>query len=154
MVRDSGSSDVKYFRKPDIKNLGFGSAEYIHLFTETKKIVYEDRAKYYADPNFSNIPVSKLISKEYAKDRLNLIDLKNSSSRFNAGNLEDGDTIYLTVADKFGNMVSLIQSNYRGMGSGMVPNNLGFMLQDRGEMFSLDKNHKNSLVGGKDHFIQ
>ena len=136
----------------DIKKLGFGSAEYIHLFTETKKIVYEDRAKYYADPNFSNIPVSKLISKEYAKDRLNLIDLKNSSSRFNAGNLEDGDTIYLTVADKFGNMVSLIQSNYRGMGSGMVPNNLGFMLQDRGEMFSLDKNHKNSLVGGKRPF--
>ena len=136
----------------NIKKLGFGSAEYIHLFTETKKIVYEDRAKYYADPKFSDIPVSKLISKEYAKDRLNLIDLKNSSSRFNAGNLEDGDTIYLTVADKFGNMVSLIQSNYRGMGSGMVPNNLGFMLQDRGEMFSLDKNHKNSLIGGKRPF--
>ena len=136
----------------DIKKLGFGSAEYIHLFTETKKIVYEDRAKYYADLNFSNIPVSKLISKEYAKDRLNLIDLKNSSSSFNAGNLEDGDTIYLTVADKFGNMVSLIQSNYRGMGSGMVPKNLGFMLQDRGEMFSLNKNHKNSLIGGKRPF--
>jgi len=136
----------------DIKKLGFGSAEYIHLFTETKKIVYEDRAKYYADPNFSNIPVSKLISKEYAKDRLNLIDLKNSSSSFNAGNLEYGDTIYLTVADKFGNMVSLIQSNYRGMGSGMVPKNLGFMLQDRGEMFSLNKNHKNSLIGGKRPF--
>ena len=136
----------------DIKKLGFGSAEYIHLFTETKKIVYEDRAKYYADPNFSNIPVSELISKEYAKDRLNLIDLKNSSIKFNPGSLEDGDTIYLTVADKFGNMVSLIQSNYRGMGSGMVPNNLGFMLQDRGEMFSLDKNHKNSLIGGKRPF--
>ena len=136
----------------DIQKLGFGSAEYIHLFTEAKKVVYEDRAKYYADQNFSNVPVSELISKEYAKSRMRLIDLKNASKSFNPGNLEDGDTIYLTVSDKYGNMVSLIQSNYRGMGSGMVPNNLGFMLQDRGEMFSLDKNHKNSLVGGKRPF--
>ena len=136
----------------DIQKLGFGSAEYIHLFTEAKKVVYEDRAKYYADQNFSNVPVSELISKEYAKSRMRLIDLKNASKSFNPGNLEEGDTIYLTVSDKYGNMVSLIQSNYRGMGSGMVPNNLGFMLQDRGEMFSLDKNHKNSLVGGKRPF--
>ena len=136
----------------DIQKLGFGSAEYIHLFTEAKKVVYEDRAKYYADQNFSNVPVSELISKEYAKSRMRLIDLKNASKSFNPGNLEDGDTIYLTVSDKYGNMVSLIQSNYRGMGSGMVPNNLGFMLQDRGEMFSLDKSHKNSLVGGKRPF--
>ena len=121
----------------DIQKLGFGSAEYIHLFTEAKKVVYEDRAKYYADQNFTNVPVSELISKEYAKSRMRLIDLKNASKSFNPGNLEDGDTIYLTVSDKYGNMVSLIQSNYRGMGSGMVPNNLGFMLQDRGEMFSL-----------------
>ena len=136
----------------DIQKLGFGSAEYIHLFTEAKKVVYEDRAKYYADQNFSNVPVSELISKEYAKSRMRLIDLKNASKSFNPGNLEDGDTVYLTVSDKYGNMVSLIQSNYRGMGSGMVPNNLGFMLQDRGEMFSLDKSHKNSLVGGKRPF--
>ena len=81
--------------------------------------------------------MSELISKEYAKSRMSLIDLKKASKSFNPGNLEDGDTIYLTVSDKYGNMVSLIQSNYRGMGSGMVPNNFGFMLQDRGEMFSL-----------------
>ena len=136
----------------DIKKLGFGTSEYIHLFAETKKIVYEDRALYYADPSFSDIPVSKLISKEYAKNRLDLIDPNKSSIKFDAGNLENGDTIYLTVADQFGNMVSLIQSNYRGMGSGMVPNKLGFMLQDRGEMFSLDRNHKNSLLGGKRPF--
>ena len=136
----------------DIQKLGFGSAEYIHLFTEVKKVVYEDRAKYYADQKFSNVPVSELISKEYASSRMNLIDLKKASRSFNPGNLEDGDTIYLTVSDKHGNMVSLIQSNYRGMGSGMVPKNLGFMLQDRGEMFSLDKSHKNSLVGGKRPF--
>tara|TARA_B110000003_G_scaffold43480_1_gene40943 strand:+ start:5394 stop:7073 length:1680 start_codon:yes stop_codon:yes gene_type:complete len=136
----------------NIKDLGFGSAEYIHLFTEAKKIAYEDRALYYADPNFSDIPLKTLISKEYAKERSQLINLKKSSKSYNAGSLEEGDTIYLTVADKYGNMVSLIQSNYRGMGSGMVPNDLGFMLQDRGEMFSLDPNHMNSLIGGKRPF--
>ncbi len=136
----------------DIESMGFGSSEYIHLFTEAKKVVYEDRAKYYADTNFSNIPVEKLISKEYAKDRSKLINFKKSSKSFNPGNLENGDTIYLTVADRFGNMVSLIQSNYRGMGSGVVPDNAGFMLQDRGEMFSLDPDHMNSLMPGKRPF--
>ena len=132
--------------------MGFGTSDYIHLFTEAKKVVYEDRAKYYADTNFSNIPVEKLISKEYANERSKLINLKKSSKSFNPGNLEIGDTIYLTVADSFGNMVSLIQSNYRGMGSGVVPDNTGFMLQDRGEMFSLDPNHMNSLMPGKRPF--
>ena len=136
----------------DIESMGFGSSDYIHLFTEAKKVVYEDRAKYYADTNFSNIPVEKLISKEYANERSKLINLKKSSKSFNPGNLEIGDTIYLTVADSFGNMVSLIQSNYRGMGSGVVPDNTGFMLQDRGEMFSLDPNHMNSLMPGKRPF--
>ena len=136
----------------DISKMGFGSAEYIHLFTEAKKIVFEDRAKYYADLNFSDIPVQELISKDYAKERSKLLNLKKSSDSFNAGNLENGDTIYLTVADKYGNMVSLIQSNYRGMGSGIIPDEAGFMLQDRGEMFSLDENHRNSLVGGKRPF--
>ena len=136
----------------DIESMGFGTSDYIHLFTEAKKVVYEDRAKYYADTNFSNIPVEKLISKEYANERSKLINLKKSSKSFNPGNLEIGDTIYLTVADSFGNMVSLIQSNYRGMGSGVVPDNSGFMLQDRGEMFSLDPNHMNSLMPGKRPF--
>ena len=136
----------------DIESMGFGTSDYIHLFTEAKKVVYEDRAKYYADTNFSDIPVEKLISKEYANERSKLINLKKSSKSFNPGNLEIGDTIYLTVADSFGNMVSLIQSNYRGMGSGVVPDNTGFMLQDRGEMFSLDPNHMNSLMPGKRPF--
>ena len=136
----------------DIESMGFGTSDYIHLFTEAKKVVYEDRAKYYADTNFSDIPVEKLISKEYAKERSKLINLKKSSKSFNPGNLENGDTIYLTVADRFGNMVSLIQSNYRGMGSGVVPDNTGFMLQDRGEMFTLDPSHMNSLMPGKRPF--
>ena len=135
----------------DIPSMTLDSAEYIHLFTEAKKLAYEDRAKYYADPNFSKIPTSELISKQYANERLKLLNKKKAAQRYDAG-LENGDTIYLTVADKYGNMVSLIQSNYRGMGSGMVPENLGFMLQDRGEMFSLDPNHKNSLAGGKRPF--
>ena len=135
----------------DVRNMGFDSAEYIHLFVEAKKLAFEDRAKYYADSNFSSIPTTKLISKEYALERNKLINMNNAAKRFDAG-LEDGDTIYLTVADKYGNMVSLIQSNYRGMGSGIVPDNSGFMLQDRGEMFSMDPNHKNSLIGGKRPF--
>tara|TARA_B100000424_G_scaffold264854_1_gene253748 strand:- start:12 stop:1658 length:1647 start_codon:yes stop_codon:yes gene_type:complete len=136
----------------DIKKMGLFSSEYIHLFTEAKKLAFADRAKYYADPNFSNIPVNQLISKSYAKERLKLINLKKASKSDQAGVLESGDTIYLTVADQYGNMISLIQSNYRGMGSGMVPPGLGFMLQDRGELFSLDKNHKNALEGGKRPF--
>ncbi|MEC7479699.1 MAG: gamma-glutamyltransferase [Pseudomonadota bacterium] len=135
----------------DIREMGFDSAEYIHVFTEAKKLAFEDRAQYYADPNFSKIPTQKLISKNYARERLELIDLNAAGRSYDAG-LEHGDTIYLTVADKDGNMVSLIQSNYRGMGSGIVPKDSGFMLQDRGEMFSMDPNHMNSLVGGKRPF--
>ena len=136
----------------DIASMGHNSAEYIHLFTEAKKLSYEDRAKYYADMNFADVPVKELISKEYALERNKLINLKKAASTYGSGIFEDGDTIYMTVADKDGNMVSLIQSNYRGMGSGMVPPNLGFMLQDRGEMFNLDPKHRNSLGGGKRPF--
>jgi len=129
------------------------SAEFVHLFTEVKKIVFEDRAKYYADPEFNTIPVKTLISKSYAKKRARLIDLNKAGSAFPAGDvLEKGDTIYLTTADSEGNMVSLIQSNYRGMGSGMTPPGLGFILQDRGEMFSLEEDHFNSFEGGKRPF--
>ena len=136
----------------DIASMGHNSAEYIHLFTEAKKLAYEDRAKYYADMSFADVPVKELISKEYALTRNKLINPKKAASTYDSGIFEDGDTIYMTVADKDGNMVSLIQSNYRGMGSGMVPPNLGFMLQDRGEMFSLNPEHRNSLEGGKRPF--
>ena len=136
----------------DIASMGHNSAEYIHLFTEAKKLAYEDRAKYYADMSFADVPVKELISKEYALQRNKLINSKKAASTYDSGIFEDGDTIYMTVADKDGNMVSLIQSNYRGMGSGMVPPNLGFMLQDRGEMFSLNPQHRNSLEGGKRPF--
>lgn len=136
----------------DVQAMGFGSAEYIHAFTEAKKLAFEDRAKYYADPTFNEIPVDWLISKKYAIERKMLLDMNRSAKTYNAGSLEEGDTIYLTVADKEGNMVSLIQSNYRGMGSGMTPTGLGFVLQDRGELFSLEESHFNVYEPGKRPF--
>lgn len=127
----------------DIKSMGFGSADYLHLFTEAKKLAYEDRAKFYADPAFNDIPVEDLISKAYAKERNKLISMEKAARFYPPGDIGSGETIYMTVADKEGNMVSLIQSNYRGMGSGMTPTDLGFVLQNRGELFSLEKGHLN-----------
>ena len=137
----------------DISSMDHDSAEYVHLFTEIKKLVFEDRAKYYADSEFNKIPVTTLISKDYAQKRSGLLNLDRAANTYPAGKLlEEGDTIYLTTADKEGNMVSLIQSNYRGMGSGMAPDGLGFVLQDRGEMFSLEEGHFNQFEGGKRPF--
>jgi gamma-glutamyltranspeptidase/glutathione hydrolase len=138
----------------DFSKIKLGSAEHIHLFTEAKKLVFEDRAKYYADMDFAKIPVKSLISKEYAAERRKLINPNRASRHLDAGNpaLKDGDTIYLTVADKDGNMVSLIQSNYRGFGSGMMPDGLGFMFQDRGEMYSLKEGENNTYAPGKRPF--
>ena len=136
----------------DIKSMGFGSAEYIHHFVEAKKIAFADRAKYYADPDFNKIPTQYLISKEYSNKRRAEINPNKAAKSVQAVNLENGDTIYLTTADSDGNMVSLIQSNYRGMGSGMVPPGLGFMLQDRGELFSLEEGHFNVYEPNKRPF--
>ncbi len=138
----------------DIAGMGFGSAEYIHTFVEAKKLAFEDRARFYADMDFVDVPVERLISKEYAAERRKLIDPERASTRVAAGEglLEEGDTIYLTVADSAGNMVSLIQSNYVGMGSGMTPGDLGFVLQDRANSFSLTRGHANALEPGKRPF--
>jgi len=127
----------------DLKGMGFGSADYMHHFTEAKKLAFEDRAKYYADPDFNKIPVADLISKEYGKKRAALINPARAARSYTPGELEHSSTIYLTTADSEGNMVSLIQSNYRGMGSGMTPGELGFVLHDRGEMFTLEEGHFN-----------
>ena len=136
----------------DVKKMGLFSSDYVHLFTEAKKLAFADRAKHYADPNFSKIPIEQLVSKSYAKERAALIDLAKAAQVDESGIPNGGDTIYLTAADQFGNMISLIQSNYRGMGSGMVPPGLGFMLQDRGELFSLEEGHANVIEGGKRPF--
>ena len=139
----------------DIASMGFGSADYVHLFIEAKKIAYEDRARFYADPDFNDIPVSELLAKDYANERGKLLDMKKAADEYPHGDphaLRDGDTIYLATADVDGNMVSLIQSNYRGMGSGMTPPGLGFILQDRGELFNLQPGHANSFEPGKRPF--
>ncbi|MEO7916189.1 MAG: gamma-glutamyltransferase family protein, partial [Dokdonella sp.] len=137
----------------DFSKIPFGSAEHVHLFTEAKKLAFEDRAKYYADPAFSKMPVEQLLSKEYAEQRRKLISSDKALRTVDAGDVRPGtDTIYLTAADKDGNMVSLIQSNYRGMGSGMTPPGLGFILQDRGEMFVLKDGHANTFEPGKRPF--
>ena len=134
----------------DFSTIKFGSADHIHYFVEAKKLAFEDRARLYADMDFYASPVERLISKEYAKSRRKLIT-QTAASRYDVG-ITDGDTIYLTVADKDRNMVSLIQSNYRGMGSGMCPDGLGFCLQDRGELFDLTPDRPNSYAPGKRPF--
>lgn len=137
----------------DIAAMGFDSPEYIHHFVEAKKLAFEDRAKYYSDPAFNDVPVEGLLDKDYARERAQLIDPSKPAKAVEPGNPPtEGDTIYLTTADEAGNMVSLIQSNYRGMGSGVTPAGLGFVLQNRGELFNLDPNHNNVFEPGKRPF--
>lgn len=145
---------LKILEGYDIKAMGFGSPQYIHHFIEAKKLAFEDRAHFYADMQFKNVPVRELISNEYADQRRKLINPYQASSNLTHGDpvLQKGDTIFLTTADKDGNMVSLIQSNYMGFGSGMIPTNLGFMLQNRGQLFKLEEGHANSYEPGKRPF--
>jgi gamma-glutamyltranspeptidase / glutathione hydrolase len=161
----------------DLKAMGRNSAETLHAMIEAKKLAWADRAKFYADPDFAKIPLAQLISKQYAAERRKLIDPRHAAKTVSAGSVEpgvspkdsndsrptsappkghtaidDGDTIYMCTADDDGNMVSLIQSNYRGMGSGIVVPGLGFMFQDRGELFSMDPGHANVYAPGKRPF--
>ncbi|MFQ5806807.1 MAG: gamma-glutamyltransferase [Phycisphaerae bacterium] len=159
-----------------LNSMGHNSTAYLHLLIEAKKIAYEDRARYYADPDFADIPVEVLISKVYAEERRKLFDPQRARRSYPAGKIQsvcnlnldmtdfaeqirkaheklrEGDTVYLTVADEDRNMVSLIQSNYRGFGSGLCPDGLGFCLQDRGELFTLEENHPNTYEPGKRPF--
>ena len=162
----------------DLKSMGRNSAETLHTMIEAKKIAWADRAKFYADPEFAKIPLAGLLSKEYAAERRKLIDPGHAAKAVEAGMppangaglqptreprqdstatpkrspVDDGDTIYMCTADDEGNMVSLIQSNYRGMGSGIVVPGLGFMFQDRGELFSMEPGHANVYAPGKRPF--
>lgn len=139
----------------DLASMGAQSAEALHLMVEAKRLAFEDVAKYYADPTFADIPLEWLISDAYADERRALISPDKRMADVEAGIpdvLVEGDTTYLTVADKDGMMVSLIQSNYRGMGSGLVADGLGFMFQDRGQLFNLDETHANAYAPGKRPF--
>lgn len=137
----------------DLASLGHNSAEALHLMIEAKKLAFEDRAKHYSDPDFYAIPMDSLLSKHYAKQRADMIG-ERAHRRITSGveALKDGGTIYLTTADKYGNMVSFIQSNFRGMGTGLVPPGLGFSFQNRGELFSMDPGHPNVYAPGKRPF--
>jgi len=138
----------------DLRAMGFGTAPHLHHFVEAKKLAFEDRARFYADPDFANVPVAELISKDYAARRRLLISPDKAALEQEPGEplLRTGDTVYLTTADRDGNMVSLIQSNFRGMGSGLCPFGLGFCLQNRGELFSLEERHANLYAPGKRPF--
>jgi gamma-glutamyltranspeptidase/glutathione hydrolase len=138
----------------DLKKMGVGSADTLTAMLEAKRLAYEDLAKYYADPAFVHVPMKSLLSDSYAAERRKLIDLARASPNIGPGEakLHEGDTIYLSTADKDGMMVSLIQSNYRGMGSGLVADHLGFMFQDRGELYSLDPRAANVYAPGKRPF--
>src|ERR1700719_2629435 len=138
----------------DLRAMGRNSPDILHTMIETKKIVWADRAKFYADPAFAEIPLKSLLSKEYGAERRKRIDPNHGSKHVDPGNLalDQGDTIYLCTADDEGNMVSLIQSNYPGMGSGIVVPGLGFMFQDRGELFSMEPGHANVYAPGKRPF--
>ena len=145
----------------DVRSMGHNSATFLHHMIEAKKLAYEDRARFYADMDFADVPVGRLISKAYAAERRKLIDPRRAARRYPAGDpklgraeamLREGDTVYLTVADKDHNMISLIQSNYRGFGSGLCPDGLGFCFQDRGALFSLEADQPNSYEPHKRPF--
>src|SRR5438270_1953535 len=137
----------------DMRRAGFQSPLSIHLMAEAKRLAYEDRARYYADPNFSRVPAAYLVSKAYGAERAKLIDPRRINPHVYPGQVPShGDTTYFSVADNWGLMVSMIQSNFRGMGSGLVPDGLGFMFQDRGQLFSLKDGHPNVYAPGKRPF--
>jgi gamma-glutamyltranspeptidase / glutathione hydrolase len=137
----------------DLRAMGFQSAAAIHVAAEAKRLAYEDRARYYADPHFAEVPIEWLASKDYAAERAALIRPDRLMQQLRSGQAPSrGDTTYLTVADASGMMVSLIQSNYRGMGSGLVADGLGFMFQTRGQLFSLEDGHPNHYRPGKRPF--
>lgn len=138
----------------DIAGMGHNSADYLHVHTEAKKLAFEDRARFYADPDFYDVPLDGLLSKAYADQRRAMIKMDQALLEIDHGDpkLLGGDTIYLTVADKDGMMVSLIQSNFLGLGSGLVPDGLGFMFQDRGALFTLEDGHPNVYAPGKRPF--
>jgi gamma-glutamyltranspeptidase/glutathione hydrolase len=137
----------------ELCSLEWGGAEHLHLLIEAKKLAFEDRATFYADPKFAAVPVERLIAKEYAAARRGLIDARRASLAPTHGAAAGaGDTVYLAAADAAGNMVSLIQSNYMGFGSGVTVAPFGFGLQNRGSQFALDPTHANAFAPGKRPF--
>ena len=145
---------LKILEAYDLRKMGPGSADTLHLLIEAKRLAYEDLAKYFGDPDFAKIPVKTLLSADYAKQRRSQIRMDRANPNIGPGEakLIAGDTTYLTVADKDGMMISLIQSNYADLGSGLVADGLGFMFHDRGALFSLDERSPNVYAPAKRPF--
>ncbi|MCA9079749.1 MAG: gamma-glutamyltransferase [Planctomycetaceae bacterium] len=138
----------------NLSEMKHNSVEHLHLLVEAKKLAFADRARFYADPEFVDVPVKELISKDYATRQRRRIDPNQAAIDVPPGDprLQEGDTIYLTVVDKDRNCCSLIQSNYHGFGSGITPGELGFAMQNRGALFALDESHPNRLEPHKRPF--
>src|SRR5438046_5470795 len=137
----------------DLKSLGHNSPEYVHLMVEAKKLAYADRDAYIADPDKARVPVSRLISKEYAAERRKLIDRDRAMPSARAGLAENGDTVYLTVVDKDRNAVSFINSLFGYFGSALVAGDTGIVLQNRGALFRLEARHPNVIAPRKRPFL-
>ena len=132
------------------KDWGFGSTRALHSMIEAKKLAYADLLKYIGDPRRQTLPVATLLSKDWAAQRAKQIDPDKANCNVTAGEIRGGhETTYLSVVDRDGNMVSLIQSNYDNFGSGIVAQGTGFVLQNRGALFSLDPGSPNALSGRK-----
>jgi gamma-glutamyltranspeptidase/glutathione hydrolase len=132
------------------KDWGFGSTNALHAMIEAKKLAYADFVKYMGDPRKQKLPIAKLLSKDWAAQRAKLVDPDHANCAVSAGEMPIGsDTTYLSVVDRDGNMVSLIQSNYELFGSGIVAAGTGFVLHDRGGLFNLDPQSPNALAGRK-----
>jgi gamma-glutamyltranspeptidase/glutathione hydrolase len=138
----------------DLASMEHNSAEYLHLLIEAKKLAYEDRARFYADPDFCDVPIEALLADGYVTRQRERIDPKRAASELllDDPRLIQGDTVYLTVVDEEGNAVSFIQSIFNSFGSGMVPLDLGFAIQNRGSLFHLDPEHANAFVPNKRPF--
>jgi gamma-glutamyltranspeptidase / glutathione hydrolase len=145
---------LNVLQQHDVQSMGWGSPDYVHLLLEAKKLAYADRARFYADMAFEAVPVDELKSMEYAQRQNARIAMNTAATEVPPGDpkLIHGDTVYLCVVDKDRNCCSLIQSNYNGFGSQVVPGDVGFALQNRGNLFSLAEDHPNRLEPGKRPF--
>lgn len=145
---------LKILEPFDLADMDHNSGDYLHLLIEAKKLAYEDRARFYADPDFYDVPIDALLSDAYVTRQRDRIDLKRAASEpvLDDPRLVQADTVCLTVVDQDGNVVSLIQSIFNSFGSGMVPPKLGFTIQNRGSLFHLDPEHANVFAPNKRPF--